>query len=88
MVKLTPNCARSYISDLARCFKNAKLAISAQLNLGPEFTQNELEKMTKMDIDAHTDIFWVSCEGKSHQVNSYYISITKPILNYRSTLNH
>ena len=78
MVKLTPNCARSYISDLARCFKNAKLAISAQLNLGPEFTQNELEKMTKMDIDAHTDIFWVSCEGKSHQVNSYYISTTKP----------
>ena len=68
MIKLTPDCARSYISDLARCFKNAKLAINDQLNLA-EFTQNELEKMTKMDIDAHTDIFWVSCEGKSHQVN-------------------
>ena len=67
MVKLQATCPPDYLDELGRCFKQAQLTICRQLSLAP-FSQKELIKMRELDIDAHTDVFWVSCEGKSHQV--------------------
>ena len=70
MIKLRESsCPPDYLGELGKCFRNAQLTICRHLSFAP-FTQKELLRMRQLDIDAHTDVFWVSCEGKSHQASS------------------